>query len=96
MTVRILNELQKALVVERYDLGDITLQELAEEWNVSARTIGRVLDEKGVDRTRELPEYVWSAPQMDLNLIPYFESPWQSFVSFIKNIFFKPTHEQNH
>ncbi len=48
INVRCLNEVDKNTIVDMYLEQQPTLVALADAWNVSPRTIGRVLDERGI------------------------------------------------
>ncbi len=54
-TVRCLSKTEKELIALGYDHG-ASIKELARDWEVSIRTIGRVLDELDVPTRRELAQ----------------------------------------
>lgn len=47
MSVKCLSDNSKEVIGRTYSLYNTSIKELAEDWNVSPRTIGRVLEEQG-------------------------------------------------
>lgn len=52
MTVRIITETQKNVIAHQYSFIKVPVKDLAKDYNVSTRTIQRVLVEKGLNRVR--------------------------------------------
>jgi hypothetical protein len=52
MTVKCLNEFEKSIIADMYQMKVRSINQLVAEYGVSRRTIGRVLVERGVESVR--------------------------------------------
>lgn len=68
MTVKCLNEFEKSIIADLYQLGTRSIKDLVNEYNVSRRTIGRVLVERGVRTRRNKVQPIATTEQLPLSL----------------------------
>lgn len=78
MSVRILSEAQKDLVVNFYVNEHFSIRTIADGFNVSDRTIGRVLDERGYSVINRKPHSVPYTEQTAMDLKYTIKRSWWS------------------
>lgn len=86
MTVKLLSEEQKALVAEKYLSKQLTQGQLAGLYNVSPRTIGRVIKEQ--ENVVALSTSMWPDPLPDP--VPHFTERftfWQRTKALVRGLF---------
>lgn len=103
MTVKCLNDIEKACIAYNYVHAGASSEELAKENNVSPRTINRVLVEKGVARTpKRKPKVIPAAPvvplytqQVELPITMVEPTFMEQVKGFFKSIFVKKQQQLN-
>lgn len=95
MTVRILTDLQKHVIVHQYTFVKVKVKDLASDYKVSRRTINRVLVEMGVAPVRKpkaVPLYSVQ-PELPISMV---EPTFMNVVKdFFKSIFGKKQQQTN-
>lgn len=88
MTVKCINQTQKAIIAQQYAFIKVPVKDLASDYKVSTRTINRVLVELGVAPVRRKKKPIPVEPVVQ---------PKQTFVqkmkSFLKFFFTKKTNK---
>jgi len=95
MTVRILTDVQKHVIVHQYTFVKIKVKDLAADYKVSRRTINRVLVEMGVapvPKPKTVPLYT---QQVELPITMVEPTLMDKVSGFFKSIFGKKQQQTN-
>ena len=95
MTVRIITDIQKHVIVHQYTFMKVKVKDLAADYKVSRRTINRVLIEMGVapvPKPKAVPLYT---QQTELHITMVEPSFIQKVKEFFKSIFVKKQQQLN-
>ena len=87
MTVRILTDIQKNIIIHQYTFMKIKVRELAIDYKVSRRTIQRVLVEKGVAPVRKPKAVPMYSQQTELHITMVEPTFMEQVKGFFKSIF---------
>lgn len=98
MTVRILTDVQKHVIVHQYCFVKVPVKDLATDYKVSRRTINRVLVEMGVAPVRkpkETPAVPMYSMQPELPITMVEPTFMEQVKGFFKSIFGKKQQQPN-
>jgi phage antirepressor YoqD-like protein len=95
MTVRIITDIQKNIIVHQYTFMKIKVKELAADYKVSRRTIQRVLVEKGVAPVRKPKAVPLYTQQTELHITMVEPTFMEKAKGFFKSIFSSKQQQTN-
>lgn len=87
MTVRILTDVQKQVIVHQYTFVKVKVKDLAADYKVSRRTINRVLVEMGVAPVRKPKAVPLYTQQVELPITMVEPTLMDKVSGFFKSIF---------
>ena len=95
MTVRILTDVQKQVIVHQYTFVKVKVKDLAADYKVSRRTINRVLVEMGVAPVRKPKAVPLYTQQVELPITMVEPTLMDKVSGFFKSIFGKKQQQTN-
>lgn len=95
MTVKIITEIQKHVIVHQYTFMKVKVKDLAADYKVSRRTINRVLVEMGVAPVRKPKAVPLYTKQVELPITMVEPTLMDKVSGFFKSIFGKKQQQTN-
>ena len=95
MTVRIITDIQKHVIVHQYTFMKVKVKDLAADYKVSRRTINRVLVEMGVAPVRKPKAVPLYTQQTELPITMVEPTFMEQVKGFFKSIFGKKQQQTN-
>jgi hypothetical protein len=95
MTVKILTDVQKHVIVHQYCFVKVKVKDLAVDYKVSRRTINRVLVEMGVAPVRKPKAVPLYTQQVELPITMVEPTFMEAMKEFFKSIFGKKQQQTN-
>lgn len=95
MTVRIITDIQKHVIVHQYTFMKVKVKDLAADYKVSRRTINRVLVEMGVAPVRKPKAVPLYTEQVELPITMVEPTLMDKVSGFFKSIFGKKQQQTN-
>jgi len=95
MTVKIITEIQKHVIVHQYTFMKVKVKDLAADYKVSRRTINRVLVEMGVAPVKKPKAVPLYTQQVELPITMVEPTLMDKVSGFFKSIFGKKQQQTN-
>lgn len=95
MTVRIITDIQKHVIVHQYTFMKVKVKDLAADYKVSRRTINRVLVEMGVAPVRKPKAVPLYTEQVELPITMIEPTLMDKVSGFFKSIFGSKQQQSN-